>query len=234
VKIRDGVGEEGEGWFAGRVLRKVGDGETTSFWLDRWVGDVPLCRCFSCLFNLSENKLAMVASMFSLGWEAGGGAWQWRRRLWVWEEEMLEECRIFISNVFLQPNVTDTWQWLPDLAWGYSVHSGYEILTSQDHHVLDAADDLVWHPRMPLKVSILAWRMLRDRLPTRLNLLHRGIITDADISCVSGVVMMNLLTTCFYIVISLVLFGIRCGCGLVFQELITKILDLIFFTSLTI
>jgi hypothetical protein len=26
AKIRDGVGEEGEGWFAGSVSRKVGDG----------------------------------------------------------------------------------------------------------------------------------------------------------------------------------------------------------------
>jgi len=62
VKIRDGIGEEGYDWFTGSVLRKVGDGEHTSFWLDRWVGDVPLCRRFSWLFNLAENKLATVAS----------------------------------------------------------------------------------------------------------------------------------------------------------------------------
>jgi len=95
------------GWCRGRYC----DGDTTSFWLDRWVGDVPLCRHFSRLFNLAENKLAIVTSMFSLGWEVGGGAWQWRRRLWAWKEEMLAECRVFISNVFLQPNVSDTWQW---------------------------------------------------------------------------------------------------------------------------
>jgi len=52
--------------------------------------------------------------------------------------------------------------------------------------VLDEAQDLVWHPRVPLKVSIFAWRLLRDRLPTKLNLQNRGIITNADISCVSG------------------------------------------------
>jgi len=51
------------------VSWKVGDGATTSFWLDQWVGDVPLCRRFSRLFNLAKNKLATVASMFSLGWE---------------------------------------------------------------------------------------------------------------------------------------------------------------------
>jgi len=108
AKIRDEVGEEGEGWFAGMVSRKVGDGETTFFWLDRWVGDVPLCRRFSRLFNLAENKLASVASMCSLGWEVGGGAWQWRRRLWAWEEEMLVEYRTFLSNVFLQPTISVT------------------------------------------------------------------------------------------------------------------------------
>lgn len=32
---RDGIGEEGEGWFAEMVSRRVGDGENTLFWLDR-------------------------------------------------------------------------------------------------------------------------------------------------------------------------------------------------------
>jgi len=98
---------------------------------------------------------------------------------------MLAECRNFLSNVFLQPNVTDNWQWQPDLAGGYSVRSGYEILTTQDHHVLDAAQNLIWHSQVSLKVSILAWRLLRERLPTKINLHIRGIITDADISCVA-------------------------------------------------
>jgi len=31
LKIRDGIGEEGEGWFAGMVSQKVGDGVSTSF-----------------------------------------------------------------------------------------------------------------------------------------------------------------------------------------------------------
>ncbi|MCI85982.1 hypothetical protein A2U01_0107261, partial [Trifolium medium] len=28
--------------------------------------------------------------MYSSGWEAGGGAWVWRRPLRVWEEETVE------------------------------------------------------------------------------------------------------------------------------------------------
>jgi len=104
----------------------------------------------------------------------------------VWEEELLVECRIILSNVFLQLNVTDIWQWHPDLARGYSVRSGYEILTPQDHQVLDAAQNLIWHPKVPLKVSIMAWRLLQDRLPIKINLHRRGIIPDTDISRVTG------------------------------------------------
>ncbi|KEH29430.1 hypothetical protein MTR_4g036635 [Medicago truncatula] len=31
--------------------------------------------------------------------------------------------------------------------------------------------------KVPLKVSILAWRLMRDRLPTKLNLANRGILS---------------------------------------------------------
>ena len=71
AKIRDGVGDKGEGWFAEMVSRKVGDGAATLFWNDRWLGDVSFCQRFSRLFNLVENKLLSVASMFSLGWVEG-------------------------------------------------------------------------------------------------------------------------------------------------------------------
>ncbi|MCI27557.1 cysteine-rich receptor-like protein kinase, partial [Trifolium medium] len=71
----------------------------------------------------------------------------------------------------------DLWQWRPDPISGYSVRGAYQILTSQPLVAVDEIDDLIWHKQVPLKVSILAWRLLRDRLPTRVNLAHRGIIT---------------------------------------------------------
>jgi len=47
-------------------------------------------------------------------------------------------------------------------------------------------DDLIWHKQVPLKVSILAWRLLRDRLPTKSNLLRRGILQADATICVAG------------------------------------------------
>jgi len=59
----------------------LGDGTSTFFWLDRWVGDVAFCRRFARLYDLASNKFSTVVDMFSLGWEQGGEAWSWRRRL---------------------------------------------------------------------------------------------------------------------------------------------------------
>jgi hypothetical protein len=69
--------------------------------------------------------------MHLLGWEEGGEAWRWRRSLWVWEEEMLAECRNFINGLILQADIHDRWQWDPDIVGGYTVRGVYQILTTQ-------------------------------------------------------------------------------------------------------
>jgi len=60
------------------------------------------------------------------------------------------------------------------------------LLSADFSPVLHDSKKLIWHPQVPLKVSILAWRLLRDRLPTKSNLLRRGIIHDENTSCVAG------------------------------------------------
>jgi hypothetical protein len=59
-------------------------------------------------------------------------------------------------------------------------------LTSQHLIALAAAEDLILHRQVPLKVSIFAWRLLRDRLPTKVNMVARCIISPDALFCVSG------------------------------------------------
>ena len=54
------------------MFKKVGDGECTLFWHDRWIGGVSFRVCFNRLFDLAENKSFSVGNMFSLVWEEGG------------------------------------------------------------------------------------------------------------------------------------------------------------------
>jgi hypothetical protein len=50
---------------------------------------------------------------------------------------------------------------------------------------IDATENLIWHKQVPLKASIVAWRLLKGRLPTKNNLQRRGIIQSADTACIS-------------------------------------------------
>jgi hypothetical protein len=109
--------------------------------------------------------------------------------LWAWEEEMLGECQTLLFPFIVQagsPNVWAVWQWQPDHDTGYSVRGAYHLLTSQDSVIVGETNDLVWHKQVPLKVSIFAWRLLRDRLLTKTNLVARGIISPEVHFCVSG------------------------------------------------
>ncbi|CAJ2662242.1 unnamed protein product [Trifolium pratense] len=124
--------------------------------------------------------------MFALGWGADGAAWEWRRQLRAWEEEMLGECQSLLLTISLQALSLDRWQWRLDPDAGYTVRGAYQVLISHVLVTMDAADNLVWHPQVPLKVSIFAWRLLRDRLPTRVNLVTRRVLSSTASTCVFG------------------------------------------------
>ncbi|PNX65088.1 cysteine-rich receptor-like protein kinase, partial [Trifolium pratense] len=72
---------------------------------------------------------------------------------------------------------SDRWEWQSDSDTGFTVRGAYQLLTTLDSVTLDEAEHLIWHPQVPLKVSIFAWRLLRDRLPTKPNLVTRGILS---------------------------------------------------------
>ncbi|GAU22999.1 hypothetical protein TSUD_98280 [Trifolium subterraneum] len=187
VRLRDAEGDEEEmGWFAAGVERRVGNGVDTLFWTDPWLGGVPLSVRFRRMFDLSQHKLRTVAEMRELRWGEGGAALLWRSQLWVWEEELVAECRGLLSNTILQTHEADKWVWRHDPGGGYTVRGAYNLLTRTDMGVDEVPTDLIWHKQVPSKVSVLAWRLLRNRLPTKDNLVRRHIITPDAHFCVTG------------------------------------------------
>jgi hypothetical protein len=104
----------------------------------------------------------------------------------VWEDELLGEFRNLLANVVLQPNVIDQWVWQHDPSGGYTVRGAYKLLSYRDLQGVEATTYLIWHKQVPLKATILTWRLLRNRLPTKDNLVRQHIITHESSNCVSG------------------------------------------------
>lgn len=109
-------------------------------------------------------------------------------RLWTWEEELLVECRVLLHEIVLRTHLSDQWKWQPDLVRGYSVRGVCELLTSQDSISFGTTATLIWHRQVSLNVSIFVWRLVRDRLPSKSNLVACIIIpspSDAQY-CMTG------------------------------------------------
>ncbi|XP_024636253.1 uncharacterized protein [Medicago truncatula] len=124
--------------------------------------------------------------MARAGWDAGGGGWEWRRRLFAWEEEGVRDCVNLLHNIVLQDNIQDQWRWLLDPIHGYTVKGTYCFLTNTEVPVTDAVGLDVWHKCVPSKVSVFAWRLLQDRVATRANLVRRRVLQAVDNLCVGG------------------------------------------------
>ncbi|XP_024632636.1 uncharacterized protein [Medicago truncatula] len=118
------------------------------------------------------DKECSVAEMCRLGWAEGAEAWIWRRRLLAWEEE--------------NDNVHDTWRWYLDPTHGYSVRVAYRFITTSGEPSDSIHDDNVWHRLIPAKVSLFVWRLMRNRLPTKDNLVRRRVLPPNGVVCVLG------------------------------------------------
>ncbi|GAU42663.1 hypothetical protein TSUD_398690 [Trifolium subterraneum] len=153
--------------------------------------------------------------MRALGWGVGGEAWLWRRQLWAWEEGLVEECRALFSDVVLQDNVTDYWLWQHDSGGGYSVRGAYDLITSRGGQAEETTTDLIWSKQVPLKVSVVAWRLLRNKLPTNDNLVRCHIIPPGAHLCVAGCgateTAQHLFLSCPEALLPAVLFCSYCG-----------------------
>ncbi|GAU40282.1 hypothetical protein TSUD_60730 [Trifolium subterraneum] len=102
--------------------------------------------------------------MFSLGWGSDGEAWQWRR-----QHSFLTDGSG--SSILIKATLFG---------------GAYQLLTPQVTATMDEVEKLIWHSQVPLKVSSFAWRLLRDRLPTKENLVAQGILSPKVHFCTSG------------------------------------------------
>jgi hypothetical protein len=167
-------------WFAQNISRRVKSGSTTRFWKDAWLGPSPLCVCFPRLFSISTQKDAMINEVWVVREEVGRWELDWRRRLFVWEEELLGGLRETLPILELTLD-EDVWFWGPGEGGDFSVHSVYLLLGGARIGGSGFSDDElrvfrnIWRSPAPSKVIAFSWKLLRNRIPTKINLALRGI-----------------------------------------------------------
>lgn len=80
-------------WFNSELVRKVGNGLTTTFWKALWRGGTPFWKKYPRLFSISNLKDGCVGDYWRSDESRGGWRFSWRRTLFVWEEELVISLR---------------------------------------------------------------------------------------------------------------------------------------------
>jgi len=77
----------------------------------------------------------------------------------------MKECSLLLSNIFLQDEVENKWDWSLDPGKGYSVRGAYNLLSSMVQNDRSIYYDYVWNKAASLKVSLLLWKLRLNHLP---------------------------------------------------------------------
>lgn len=59
-------------------------------------------------------------------------------------------------------------------------------ITMVEAHFDKGVFDTVWHKHVPLKVSLFAWRLFHERLPTKDNLARHRVLHTDDTMCMGA------------------------------------------------
>ncbi|XP_068486340.1 uncharacterized protein [Phaseolus vulgaris] len=164
------------GWFQKAIGWKVGNGAVVRLWKDLWLGNECLRSTYPRLFSLSLDQGKKVGEVGE--WEDNRWRWNlnWKRVRFQWETELEVEMLSRLSLGALSKDTSDQLLWKGDQKGMFSVKSAYSVLTNhQTPASKESVFSLLWQAKAMPKVLTTAWRILIDRIPSRVNLLRRGV-----------------------------------------------------------
>ena len=141
---------------------QLGDGAIFRFWEDKWSSQGRLADVYPRLYALTPDPSAMVQAAWTRAWTS------------ILPEALLDQRVDDLLNLQakledLRPTMEerDAWIW----CWApFSAEASYGRLRGQsiteDAQILRRCQ-IIWKRRLPLKIRLFAWLLLRKRLMTR-------------------------------------------------------------------
>jgi len=178
-----------EGWgssFEDGFKWKVGDGEDIFFSEDSWLGCDALKRVFPRLFSICSAKDAKVTELGF--WANDVWVWQlaWRRSSFDWEKPLVDQLSQVLLEAGLVQGVADSWVWKVGGIHMFSVNSVYNHVRKDCEVVSSPIFSKLWGCKAVASVVLNAWKMLENKLATRVNLLRRGVLVENSACCLCG------------------------------------------------
>lgn len=163
-------------FYLNNVHIKVGDGNRTFFWKDKWCSNSSLKDEFPTLHRLVVEKEETLRSMYDRRVHSGAWNFQFRRRLYEWEEREVCRLNLLLASAADPCSVLeDKIVWLADGSGPFSVSSAYKNeLDSLSPSLISCK--FVWNSLAPPKVQFFCWLAWRNRVKPAEFLQKIGVI----------------------------------------------------------
>ena len=158
-------------------------GKKIKFWTDKWLGeDCTLEQKYNKLFLISRQQKSLISKMGDFTHDNWRWDMKWRRNLFDHESDLAVEFMEEITSIPIQRPAKDTMMWMAVPSGVYTTKSTYSLLmnpstTSSDGKIFKT----IWKLKIPPRAVVFFWRLIKNRLPTRDNLLRRNVgIQEVD------------------------------------------------------
>ncbi|XP_058722003.1 uncharacterized protein LOC131593512 [Vicia villosa] len=183
--------------FIGCFKNLCKNGKDTLFWHNLWLGDTALSMSFPDLFALSSKKHCTLAEV--LIWTEGSHRWDLEALFLgdngtgsaAWAAAAAMPCwnrfSMLVSGHFPREFENDTFAWSINAEKEFTVASISSVVNNSKPFGWDSTLigwlNAMWDLNLPPKIKLFAWRFLIDRLPTKDQLLKRGLTSIPNPNC---------------------------------------------------
>ena len=178
------LSHEGSNTALKTLMRKsVGNGQKTRFWLDVWIGEVPLKLVFPRLFSVTSDPLATISLQGY--WDGPEWRWSfsWGRTLRARDKVEWTELQQLLAQVCLGPDEPDKLIWVPNKSGLFTVKSFCQEMSKTNPSTLKEAAHKLWKGIVPHRIEIFAWIAMMEKLNTREKLAKLNIIQCNENQC---------------------------------------------------
>lgn len=141
----------------------VGDGNSTNFWIDNWIGDHRLIDYAPS--NCSPNTSTTVQSFFL----------QQSTTNHTIVEEFVPDSLKSVIHSFNLSQYPDLQAWSLSSTGMCTVASTYRMLTNINPNHHEFPWTRLWYNWLPTKISFLLWKIVSNALPTDNNVQRVGV-----------------------------------------------------------
>ncbi|KAL4589627.1 hypothetical protein LXL04_002535 [Taraxacum kok-saghyz] len=158
------------------MVKDIGVGDKTIFWLDKWCGDSRLKEDYKNLYQIEKHKQCLLKDRVHVG----GFNWEWKTNLLKGTQVTeLVELMGRIEGTQRKPG-SDKWRSTNTEDGQFHIKDLQYILDSSTQ--IESGDTMIqWTQDIPIKVVCMVWRANLGRLPTASALITRGIPIESPI-----------------------------------------------------